>query len=100
MRLCWLVLIAVTGYVSWGFRNPSTTKEKLLKTLAQNTIYSLGEQQQQQQPYAVGAAATGGDGKGESNCRGNSDHAAATTAAMHAAVATTCMAAVVAAARS
>jgi hypothetical protein len=32
----------VSGYVSWGFRNPSTTKEKLLKSTAQNTVFALG----------------------------------------------------------
>ncbi|KAF6266434.1 platelet-activating factor acetylhydrolase, isoform II-domain-containing protein [Scenedesmus sp. NREL 46B-D3] len=30
------------GYVSWGLRNPSGLKEKLLKQTAQNLIYALG----------------------------------------------------------
>lgn len=36
------VAAAHSGYVSWGLRNPSTIKQKLLKQAAQNTIYALG----------------------------------------------------------
>lgn len=35
--------VCCAGYVSWGFRNPSTVKEKLLKATAQNTVFALGE---------------------------------------------------------
>lgn len=32
----------LSGYVSWGFRNPSTAKEKLMKATAQSTVFALG----------------------------------------------------------
>lgn len=38
-----LPILHPAGYVSWGFRNPSTTKEKLMKTAAQNTVFALGK---------------------------------------------------------
>jgi hypothetical protein len=42
-RTLLLLLLLLPGYVSWGLRNPSGLKEKLLKQTAQNLIYALGE---------------------------------------------------------
>jgi hypothetical protein len=42
LLLLLLLLLLLAGYVSWGLRNPSGLKEKLLKQTAQNLIYALG----------------------------------------------------------